>query len=361
MDRSLKSILCKFGYSPLGDKIIWFSGVGYLWLWLHIRSSKKRLLADAVKKFREAPVGSLDDYKNALEKHWVSYQEYAYQYEFYTKSEAQRNEYVSRLRMAYFYWRYTPSAAKQVFREKINFLRVFSKYVHRQWLYVPEASFDDFEKMTTQFDCIVKPYDGKLGQGIFKVYHNSDHTNDKRMYVECRKNKMLLEECIEACDELKMFHPQSLNTIRVVTVNGRDKACVLSGVLRTGVGDNVVDNSHAGGVSAQINVSSGIVESDGADTKGNIYKCHPDSGIMFVGYKIHNWEAIVETCCEAAKLTGAPMTGWDVVVNQRGDVEFVEANYGPDMDMMQTRYKKGAKKKIFGLIKEYCGINLGSC
>lgn len=359
MNRTLKSILCKVGYSPLGDKLVWSSGLGYLWLWLHVHSSKKRLLADAMKKFHNgANIGNFDDYKESLDNHWVSYQEYAHQYKFPEKSETQRYEYVSRLRMAYFYWRYTPSAAKQVFREKKIFLRVFGNYIHRQWLYVPEASFEDFEKMITQFDCIVKPYDGKLGQGIFKVYHNSDHTNDLTLYEECKKNRMLLEECIEACDELKVLHPQSLNTIRVVTVNGRDKACVISGVLRTGVGDSVVDNSHAGGVSAQINVSTGIVETDGTDTKGNKYEYHPDSGIKFVGYTVHNWNAIVETCCEAAKLTNAPMTGWDVVVNNHGYVEFVEANYGPDMDMMQTRYKTGAKKKIHALIKEYCGIEL---
>ena len=30
----------------------------------------------------------------------------------------------------------------------------------------------------------------------------------------------------------------------------------------------------------------------------------------------------------------------------------------PDMDMMQTRYKRGAKKRIYALIKEYCGIEM---
>lgn len=359
MNRKVKSFLCRFGYSPLGDILVKLTGGGKIWTYLHVRSVKKRLLAKATKEFdKGASLGSLDDYKKALDKHWVSYQEYAYQYEFYKKSEAEREEYVSRLRMGYFYWRYTPGAAKLVFREKKTFLRVFENYVHRQWLFVPDASYEDFERMVTSFDCIVKPYDGKLGIGIFKVYKDSDHKDDRMLYETCKKNEMLLEECIEACDELKAFHPQSLNTIRVVTISGPDRACVLSGVLRTGVGESVIDNSHAGGVSAQINVKEGIVETEGADTQGNKYVCHPNSGIKFLGFKIPCWDNIVKTCCEAAKISGAPMTGWDVVVNRHGEVEFVEANYGPDMDMMQTRYKAGAKRKIYGLIKDYCGISV---
>ena len=169
---------------------------------------------------------------------------------------------------------------------------------------------------------------------------------------------MLVEQCIEECDELKAFHPQSLNTLRVVTIANREKACVFSGVFRTGVGKSVVDNSHQGGVSAQINVIDGIVETDGANTRGERFSEHPDSGIAIKGFRIPQWNAIVETCCEAAKLTDNPITGWDVVVNSDGEVELIEANYGPDMDMMQTRYKKGAKKKIYDLIKEYCGIEM---
>lgn len=48
----------------------------------------------------------------------------------------------------------------------------------------------------------------------------------------------------------------------------------------------------------------------------------------------------------------------DVVVNRQGEVEFIEANYGPDLDVMQVRYGHGVKKKIYALIEEYCGITM---
>jgi hypothetical protein len=359
MDTSLKAFVCNIAYSPFGNKVVSLVGGQKMYAELHARSEKKKLLANAKKEFEKGTaLGTFDDYKQALEKHWVSYSEYANQYEFYKKSEEERDEYVSRLKMAYFYWRYAPGVAKSVFRNKTRFLTAFHKYIHRQWLFAPDSTFEDFERLVTTYDCIVKPCDGKLGKGIFKTYKDDDHKDVKKLYESCVKDRMLVEQCIEACDELKALHPQSLNTIRVVTIANQEKACVFSGVLRTGVGDSVVDNSHKGGVSAQINVDDGTVETDGANTNGERFTSHPDTGIVFKGFRIPNWNAVVETCCEAAKQTRNPITGWDVVVNHQGDVEFIEANYGPDMDMMQTRYNAGAKKKIYGLIKEYCGIEL---
>lgn len=359
MNNSLKTFVCNIVYSPLGNKVVSLVGGQKLYAELHVRSEKKILLTEAKKEFEKgSALGSFDDYKQALEKHWVTYSEYANQYEFYKKTEEEREEYISRLRMAYFYWRYAPGAAKQVFRNKTRFLKAFSKYIHRKWLYAPEASYEDFVQMVSNYDCIVKPCDGKLGKGIFKTYKEDKNKDYKRLYESCVKDRMLVEQCVEACEELKAFHPQSLNTLRMVTIANKEKACVFSGVFRTGVGESVVDNSHKGGVSVQINVENGVVETDGANTSGERFVSHPDSGIVFKGYKIPLWDKIVETCCEAAKLTENPITGWDVVLNNQGEVEFIEANYGPDMDMMQTRYKKGAKKKIYALIKEYCGIEL---
>lgn len=359
MNNSIKTFVCNIAYSPLGNKMIALLGGQKMYAESHVRSVKKVLLAEARKEFeKETALGSFDDYKQALEKHWVTYSEYANQYEFYKKTEEEREEYISRLRMAYFYWRYAPGAAKHVFRNKTRFLKAFNKYIHRKWLYAPEAAYEDFVQMISNYDCIVKPCDGKLGKGIFKTYKEDDHIDYRKLYESCVKDRMLVEQCVEESEELKAFHPQSLNTLRVVTIANKEKACVFSGVFRTGVGESVVDNSHKGGVSVQINVENGVVETDGANTNGERFVSHPDSGIVFKGFHIPNWDKIVETCCEAAKLTENPITGWDVVLNNHGEVEFIEANYGPDMDMMQTRYKKGAKKKIYALIKEYCGIEM---
>lgn len=359
MNRKIKFFMANTAYSPLGRQIVRWLRIPKLYADYMAWFSRRKALAIAKKEFsKETAIGSLDDYKHALEKHWVSYNEYAYQYEFFDKTEEEREEYISREKMGYFYRRYSPVNARAIFRNKNRFLTKFSKSIHRNWIYTPEASYEEFAQLVSNYDCIIKPCDGAFGRGIFKVYKNGDHTDDRKMYDSCVKDRMLVEQCIESCEELKALHPQSLNTIRVVTIANKEKACVFSGVLRTGVGDSVVDNSHNGGVSVQINVENGVVETDGANTKGERFISHPDSGIVFKGFKIPKWDLIVKTCCEAAKMTDNPITGWDVAINSNGDVEFVEANYAPDMDMMQTRFKAGAKKKIYSLIREYCGIEM---
>ena len=301
--------------------------------------------------------GSFEDYKQALNKHWVSYNEYAYQYRFYNKSEEERDEFVSRMKMAYYHRRYSSGKAKAVFRNKNRFLLVFKKYIHRKWLYVPEASYEIFTQLISCYDCIVKPCDGKLGMGIFKIFKNENHDGDRQLYDSCVKDRMLVEQCVESCEELKAFHPQSLNTIRVVTVSNSEKSEVFGSFLRMGRGNSVVDNAHAGGIFAQINIKDGTIESDGIDTNGQRYDCHPDSHIYLKGFKIPKWKEVVETCCEA-KLSGNTIMGWDVAINKHGEIEFVEANYGPDFDVMQSPLQVGVKKRIFAKIKEYSGIEM---
>ena len=348
----------KIGYSRFGESVYLLGG-GRLWADLNVCLSKRRLLSKAQNIFqKKGALGSYEDYRQALKKHWVSYSEYAEKYEFYKKNEEQRDEDVSSLKMDYFYRRYCPMAAKAVFRDKAKFLEVFGDYVHRKWLYIPNATFAQFNELVTNYDCIAKPLNESRGKGIFKIYKDDSAKDAQKLYDLFVNDNYLVEQCIENCQQLKAFHPQSLNTIRVVTVSNKEKACVFSGVLRVGVGDSVVDNSHAGGISAQINVESGIVETDGADSHGNRYEYHPDSNIQIKGFAIPYWDVIVKTCCEAAKQSSIPIVGWDVVANDDGTIEFVEGNHRPDMDVMQIRYNHGVKKQIFSLIKEYCGIEM---
>ena len=357
--KSLKKYFYKITYTPLGDKFYAIIGLQKYMAYRLVKSLKKRLLNEAKKEFEKGPTkGSFDDYKNALEKHWVSFSEYSSQYEFYKLTEAERDSYISRLKMKYLYTRYFTRVAIPVFFDKIRFLKTFDKFVRRKWIYAPETNIESFAQLLSNYDCIVKPTKGSLGQGIFKIKKNSDSEKIKELFNLCVTNKLLVEQCIESCEELKQFHPQSLNTLRVVTIANNSKAQVIGSFFRMGIGDSVIDNAHAGGVFAQIDIKNGVIESDGIDVNGNKYIIHPDSGIKLKGFKIPKWNAIVDTCCEAARQTRNPITGWDVVINSEGKVEFIEGNCNPDFDVMQSPLKIGIKKDIYSLIKDYCGIEL---
>ena len=92
MKRSFKNIATDIAYSKLGDKVITLTGTQRLIVGCRVRSSKRALLAGAKKIYEKGSgVGTFDDYKQALKKHWVSYTEYANQYEFY-KDRTEKTE-----------------------------------------------------------------------------------------------------------------------------------------------------------------------------------------------------------------------------------------------------------------------------
>lgn len=116
----------------------------------------------------------------------------------------------------------------------------------------------------------------------------------------------------------------------------------------------MVDNAHAGGIFAQVNVETGIVESDGINVNGRTFSVHPDTLLPIKGFCIPLWEEIKKTCIEASYITPENIiTGWDVVINDKGEIEFVEGNHGPDFDVMQSPLKVGVKKRLKSLIPNY--------
>lgn len=359
MNKHIKLFLRNIVYTSFGDNFFKLFGIQSLYIYLNIQKQKNNLYAEAKKEFEKKSLnGNLIDYKNDLEKHLVSYSEYAYQFEFYKKSEIQKEEFISRLKMRHFYLRYTRSSIKDLFKDKIKFLTTFDKYIHRNWIFAPNATYEEFFGLVSNYDCIIKPINGSLGNGVFKVYKNSNRDEIKSLYDFSINKRLLVEECIDSCEELKAFHPQSLNTIRVVTISNRQKAEVFGAFFRVGCGDSVVDNAHAGGIFAQINIDSGAIESDGINTNREIFIYHPDTGIRFKGFRIPEWNNIIEACCEAAKLTDNIVTGWDVVINRNGIVEFIEGNNSPDFDVMQSPLQIGVKKRLYSLIKKYSGIEM---
>ena len=265
-------------------------------------AERKRFFAEAKKRFaKEKPNhGSYNDYKNAFWKHRVTYLEYMYSYEFWRLSEEQRDEFISTSEMHCIYRKLGKKQVREIFHDKVAFLKAFHSFIHRDWALASELSFEQFKTMVQQHDCIAKPIDGTQGEGIFKICAAS--VKDWRMlYEQCVKDNILLEECIQAYNEIAEFHPSSLNTIRVVTVSNEDKCVVFGALLRMGAHGSVIDNTHAGGVYAPINVEMGTIDIEAIDSQNHHYANHPDTGKPIKGFKIPMRGQIMETCKEASK------------------------------------------------------------
>ena len=302
--------------------------------------------------------GSYKDYKKAFWKHRVTYSEYMDRYEYWKLNEQQRNEFISRSEMQCIYRKLGDLNVMNVFYDKTHFLKTFHEFIHRKWIVVKESSLDEFKRMIETMDCIAKPIEGTAGQGIFKI-SAKDVDNWEDLYKKCINENILLEECIQSDEKLKAFHPNSLNTIRVVTVSNGGRFVVFGALFRMGAHGSVVDNTHAGGVFAPINVESGTIDIEAVDSYNNHYRCHPDTQKQIVGFQIPRWNEIVETCRKASTtIPNIRFAGWDVCVTKDGMIEMIEGNHAPDFDGgMQAPLKIGVKKQIQQTIIDVLGVD----
>ena len=323
-------------------------------------AEKKRFFAEAKERFaKEKPEhGTLKDYKEAFRKHRVTYSEYMYSYEYWHLNEVERDAFISTSEMQIIYRKIGFHEVREVFHDKVQFLNAFNFFVHRWWATAQSLTLDEFKDKAIQFDLIAKPIDGTRGEGIFKIVGN-EVTDWQPLYDRLVQENYLLEQCIVACDELASFHPASLNTIRVVTISDGDRCEIFGALLRMGAHGSVIDNTHAGGVYAPINVETGTIDIPAIDAYNNHYEVHPDTSLPIKGFHIPYWEQIVATCKAASQtLPNTHFVGWDLCVNHDGQVEIIEGNHAPDFDGgMQAPLKIGVKKKLQQTVIDVMGID----
>ena len=321
---------------------------------------RKRFLSDARKQFlnERGGKGSFEDYKSAFRKHRVTYSEYMFSYEYWHLDEEERDEFISTSEMQCIYRKLGAHEVRNVFYNKECFLQVFNSFSHRWWALARMLTLDQFKVKLANFDIIVKPVDGTRGKGVQKISMGS--IDDLAcLFQDIQDNNRLVEECIVECEELSEFHPSSLNTIRVVTISNGDNFKVFGALLRMGRHGSVIDNTHAGGIFAPINVENGVIEVDAIDAQNNHYSIHPDSGKPINGFKIPEWDRIVETCRMASKaIPNIHFAGWDLCVTKKGEIEIIEGNHAPDFDGgMQAPLKVGVKKRLQQAVIDVMGID----
>lgn len=250
-------------------------------------------------------------------------------------------------------------SVRPYFFNKVLFLKTHAHLIKRRWIVADNLTDkEQLIDLLTSVDTIVKPIEGSLGKGIYKIRCNSIQDPDSLSESLMRDN-VLVEECVTAIEEIQNFHPSSLNTIRVVTFSNEYKSEVIGAFIRFGRHGSVVDNAHAGGVFATIDIDTGRVISNGVDTDGIEYTFHPDSQKLINGFIIPQWNAITETCIKATTVVPIlNIAGWDCVVLQDGQVDIIEGNHGPDVDVMQSPLKIGIRSKISQKLKEYFNYNI---
>lgn len=171
-----------------------------------------------------------------------------------------------------------------------------------------------------------KPVLGQGGTGI-KVFLSGDLNSFLKSLD--KKEIYIVQPRIQQADDFNRINSSSVNTLRVITqsLNGEVKVCVC--VMRMGRKGKMVDNSHQGGLSIQIDVADGTFASSAtAEHGGGCYTSHPDSGFIFKGSQISNWDSIKSAIIKCASMfPELKEIAWDVAVTKSG-IEMIELNLG---------------------------------
>lgn len=285
--------------------------------------------------------GVLLDYMSEIYIHGVRPVEYI-QFDFYWKSKRDRRRYACLRQLNEIVAVANKKEDFKYFDDKILFAKTFSKYIGRDWLDVNECSLEDFEEMLRKHDKLfVKPKEGLMGEGVY--VQDTKNDDPKKLFEDLKAKQVIVEEVFEQYEEMAEFNPSSVNTLRVVTMLCPDQSVrIMATILRMGRKGSVVDNFHFFSVAAGVDVETGYVVTTGVDKTYARYVKHPDSQKVIIGFKIPNWDKVVETVTEAARVVPTVRyIGWDIAIGKNGQVVIIEGNKWAEPDAEQVTERTG--------------------
>lgn len=173
------------------------------------------------------------------------------------------------------------------------------------------------------------------GKGIKFVEQCGSHPTELETELMDRDN-YVVQSIIKQHPVLAAFNPQSVNTIRIMTLFYRGEAKVLSSVLRMGINGSKVDNASSGGVVCGIK-PDGTLRNCAFDSCANRYDRHPQ-GHSFGGVAIPSFdkckELALKLCVRFINYT--KLISWDFSIDEQGEPLLIEANFtGGQLDFHQ--------------------------
>lgn len=292
------------------------------------------------KKYHKSYIGMMLDTVISVKKYGIGLTDYL-NYQFYLKNKEERSEYAGIKIQNTFYEKVSPSAYKERYTIKPNFLKEFKAYTKRD-CFVPDGKnrieFANYLKGKEYF--MSKPYDGLGGADVSKVCVK-DIENIDDYYDYITEKHLFLEDLVIQHPDLNKLCKASVNTIRIMTFNDHGTPHILWAGLRIGNGINSVDNFHAGGMASVIDLKTGKLVNPAIDKDLNEYTVHPKTKTKIVGFQVPYFNEVKEMVLKAALESDKILVvGWDVAVTPDGPV-IIEGNRRPGFDVVQVASRRG--------------------
>lgn len=290
------------------------------------------------------------EYLSCLLIYGVSPEEYVC-YDFHNLNDRGKREYVTEFSREAIYKKCNKLSFTHFFTNKFETYTKFKPFYHREAFLLNKQTLPlDLTSFITRHEIFVcKPLKASLGKGVtiidVKDYNDLEEVKNHLLNLTSNNAEYILEELIVQTPDIEVFHPQSVNTIRIPAFNTKEGVIIQGAFFRCGKGHNIVDNAGAGGILVAIDEKTGLLTTKGIDEKGNVYLKHPDSGVVFLGYQLPDWDSMLEMVTELMKIVPEiKYTGWDFAHTKNGWIVVEGNNKGQFVGQMPRQ--KGFVKDI---------------
>lgn len=191
----------------------------------------------------------------------------------------------------------------------------------------------------------IKPRFGIGGKGIFVFTKKGNTYIDEKETVldlsfferELKNDAYVIQEGLVQSETINRIYPGSVNTFRIVTECSNGEVRILYTILRMGSGGQQVDNASSGGLYTKVD-NTGMLGDFAYTTNQSVFFSHPDTGFVFKGATIENWEdARALAIAAALRFREIKYLGWDVAITINGPV-IIELNHRPGVGIIQDWY-----------------------
>lgn len=191
----------------------------------------------------------------------------------------------------------------------------------------------------------VKPTNGNSGNGIFVLHKKNGMFEHKGKRVDSLDDlgirnylTYIVQRGLVQRSDLAEINASSLNTLRTIVKYADGKPHIVAILLRIGRKGSEVDNSGQGGISVDVDPSTGLFgECAGREHGGGVFFKHPDTGYVFKGKGIKGWEDIRTKIYETvSRINSFQLLGWDLAIGEDNKVYVIEFNMGFGIEHAQT-------------------------
>lgn len=163
--------------------------------------------------------------------------------------------------------------------------------------------------------------------------------------IKRRDQDVIIQARLLNHESLRDLSNGALATLRILTLlNETGTYEATHAGLRMAIGANrLVDNSHAGGIIAAVEMKSGkLGPATDIGLRPDIgwRTHHPDTGALIDGRVLPFWPETVALACRAhAAFAPRVIVGWDIAITTNGPV-LIEGNGAPGIDLPQRAYRE---------------------